>query len=39
MDTKNARSTLKIKFTIAMAKAALNKQTIFTSKLDFNDKI
>jgi hypothetical protein len=36
MVTNHARSTLKIKFKITMAKAAFNKQTLFTSKLDLN---
>jgi hypothetical protein len=34
MITNDARCTLEIKARIAIAKAALNKKTLFTSKLD-----
>jgi hypothetical protein len=34
--TSDARSTGEIKSRTALAKAALNKKTRFTSKLDFN---
>jgi hypothetical protein len=36
MITYDARCTCEIKSTIAMAKAAFNKKTLFTSKLDLN---
>jgi hypothetical protein len=34
--TNDARCTREIKSRIAMAKAAFNKKTLFTSKMDFN---
>jgi hypothetical protein len=34
--TNDARCTREIKYRIAMAKAAFNKKTVFTSKLDLN---
>jgi hypothetical protein len=36
MITNYARCTLEIKYRIAMAKAAFNKKTLFTCKLDLN---
>jgi hypothetical protein len=36
MIINDARCTCEIKSRIAMAKAAFNKKTLFTSKLDFN---
>jgi hypothetical protein len=36
MITNDARCTREIKYRIAMAKAAFNKKTLFTSKLDLN---
>jgi hypothetical protein len=36
MITYDARCTYEIKSRIAMAKAAFNKKTLFTSKLDLN---
>jgi hypothetical protein len=38
MITNDARSTREIKSRIAMAKAAFNKKTLFTSKLELNLK-
>jgi hypothetical protein len=36
MITSDARCTREIKFRIAMAKAAFNRKTLFTSNLDLN---
>jgi hypothetical protein len=36
MITNDARCTCEVKSRIAMAKAAFNKKTLFTSKLDLN---
>jgi hypothetical protein len=36
MITNDARCTREIKSRIAMAKAAFNKKTLFTSRLDLN---
>jgi hypothetical protein len=38
MITYNARCTKEIKLRSAMAKAAFNKKTLFTSKLEFKFK-
>jgi len=36
MITSDAKCTLETKFKIAMTKAAFNKKTLFTSKLDLH---